>query len=324
MRDVKVLISAALPRGWDQNANLQGYVTTGFRTVLGEAQAEWAPYELAPARVAAFRPQLVLACGSCHPDQCEYLSLRRACDRVGAAFAFWLTDDPYEFDATAKVIGLVDHLFTNDLWASFHHQHPSVRHLPLAACPSLAREPARDPGPDVFFCGVGFPNRGRLLEELAPVLAKYRTEVYGSGWDTARLPFARNERIPAEELPDRYAAARAILNVGRSLNLANRRYQLPASTPGPRTFEAAMAGSCQLVYGESLEILDYFAVGDEVLLFDDPPEFERCLRRLRDDPGERHRIAAAARARCLKDHTYACRARTILAHAGLAPVSAAG
>ncbi len=327
MSDLKVLVSAALPRHLDHNAYLQSYIVSGFQTVLGNAQVSRATYELSPQRILVTRPDLVLVAGSCRSEECEFVSLRRACDRAGTLFAFWLMEDPYEFDSVHKITDLADHLFSNDRWSTLHYDRPNVWHLPLAACPSQAPPTAnglsakRD-GADVFFCGVGFPNRVGVLDDLTPVLKKYRTEIYGDEWDTTRFPFARNQRIPHEELASYYARSNTVLNLGRSHFYANQRYRLPPSTPGPRTFEAAMAGACQMMYVESLEILDYFVAGQEVLLFNDPPEFERLLVRTLEDPVWRQGIMKAAQARALRDHTYAERARTILRCVGLSEKNA--
>ncbi len=137
------------------------------------------------------------------------------------------------------------------------------------------------------------------------------------------LPFCRNERIPNERLADYYATSRVVLNLGRDFHLANRKYQLDSSTPGPRTFEAAMAGACQLMFAESLEILDYFRLDEEILLFDSPADFQQTLERLLAEPKHCRRIGAAAEERRLRDHTYAVRASQLLSRVGLSVVESA-
>ena len=80
-----------------------------------------------------------------------------------------------------------------------------------------------------------------------------------------------------------------------------------------------MAGSCQLLFADSLEVLDYFDVGREILLFDGPSDFSAQLDRLLADGELACSIGAAARRRALADHTYAARARRVLECTGLAP-----
>jgi spore maturation protein CgeB len=78
-----------------------------------------------------------------------------------------------------------------------------------------------------------------------------------------------------------------------------------------------MAGACQMIFVDSLEVLDYFNVDTEIVLCNNPSEFEFLLMDLLSNPEKRARIGAAARERCLKDHTYANRARRILVCTGI-------
>jgi len=176
---------------------------------------------------------------------------------------------------------------------------------------------------DVFFCGVAFANRIAIVRDLAPRLARCRSEILGTDWP-AELPFAHNRRLANAELADACAASTVTLSLGRNLHFANRRYQLDPSTPGPRTFEAAMAGTVQLHFADSLEITDYFADGEGVLLFDDPSSFAAQLDSLLADPGYARRIAEAGQARAMRDHTYARRAEVILQRCGMAVGTNAG
>ena len=146
-----------------------------------------------------------------------------------------------------------------------------------------------------------------MVSDLAPTLRQFRTEICGPGWDAAKLPFCRDEEVDTAGLTEAYASARVVLNVGRQGSPANDRYQLDPSTPAARTFEAAMAGCCQLYFADSLEVLDYFDLGTEILLFDDADDFRGQLTAILSD-GERQRsIGAAAQRRALAEHTYAHR-----------------
>jgi spore maturation protein CgeB len=216
---------------------------------------------------------------------------------------------------------VADHIFSNDRWASAHYHRENVWHLPVAAGPTY-HKPINQSSEgtmlrDVFFCGVGFSNRTRLLQDLSGALSKVHTEVFGDEWDLKDLPFVQNHRIPNDQLREYYSSSRIVLNIGRDFSYANRKYQLVPSTPGPRTFEAAMAGACQMMFVDSLEIMDYFSIDSEIVLFDGPGDFENKLTDLLNNSEKRNRIGAAARERCLKDHTYAARAREILSRIGL-------
>jgi spore maturation protein CgeB len=320
MHAVDILITGGTPDRTNTNIALRTLAAEGFADVLGKDRVVNVPFEIAAARVRISRPRLVLVFGSILLDQCEFSGLRWACDDAGSCLAFWLTDDPYEFDTSAKITGLADHIFSNDRWSAEHYHRDNVWHLPLAASPRAHTPwimPASKAQRDVFFCGVGYPRRARMLKDLRSILDRVHTEVLGERWDIEDLCFCKNERLPSEHLPQYYASSAVVLNIGRDFHYANRKYQLVPSTPGPRTFEAAMAGACQFFFVESLEVLDYFETDTEIILFNDPPEFEARLNELLEDVERRQRIGAASRARCLRDHTYAVRARQILKRVGV-------
>ncbi|BDB25192.1 glycosyltransferase [Cupriavidus sp. P-10] len=311
--DIKVLVCSASPDRVNHNAVLRNYVARGFEGVLQPGHVIATSLDSAVESAKRFRPDLIVVFGSCMPDSCDYTGLRTYCARSGASLVFWLHDDPYEFDFNYKIYRYADMIFSNDRWAAQHFDHPRVGHLPLAADRDAHFRPVgQDIARDVFFCGVGFPNRRQLVADCVPLLGNFKVEILGAEWDTA-LPFCRNERVHNEALPDLYASSRVTLNIGRRYNLANSRYSLDASTPGPRTFEAAMAGAVQCTYFEGPELLDHFDVGSEMLIFDSPAELAELVESMAGEPERRRSIAQAAQDRALRDHTYEARARSMLA-----------
>ena len=320
-KPTKVIVTNSMPDIFNFNVRFRGYIAEEFSTILGKEQVRHLPLEVAPSRVRSWDPELTLVLGSCKRDFSDYTELRSACDQTGSILAFWLHDDPYEFDSNAKILRIADFIFTNDRWASEHFHRENVFHLPLAASPTAhsprSRIPENQMQRDVFFVGVGFANRERMIKDLSQTLTKVKTEIFGSKWNIDELPFCRNQWIPNYQLQDFYASSRIVLNLGRDLNFTNSKYQLAPSTPGPRTFEAAMAGACQMIFADSLEVMDYFTVDTEIVLFNNPSEFEFVLMDLLQNPEKRARIGAAARNRCLNDHAYAHRAQKILACTGI-------
>jgi spore maturation protein CgeB len=259
-------------------------------------------------------PHLVLVFGSYLPDAVDYGRVAFACRRCGAHLAFWTHDDPYELDAFYKIVPYADTVFSNDKTCLKYYDHPEVFHLPLAGDPTDHFRPVQ-PGKtfsfDLLFCGVAFPHRLQMLEDLQPLLARWRVLVIGEGWPDG-FRGVRNFRVSNRRLADLYNVSLATLNVGRDFDLANRRFHAPASTPGPRTFEAALAGTVQLYFAASLEIEDYFRPGSEILLFDDPRQIPELLTELSENPGRASAIAKAAQQRALRDHTYGRRAEFII------------
>ncbi|MEC4596532.1 CgeB family protein [Burkholderia vietnamiensis] len=310
---MKVLIAGASPDAINNNAVLRGYVANGFRGLDKVADVTVCSLESATMIAKAAVPDLILVFGSCMPLEAHYLPLKQVAMDLGATMAFWLHDDPYEFDHAAKIVPLADIIFSNDKWTSTHYPHPHVVHLPLAADPNAHfRNFKTEKARDLFFCGVGFNNRVQLLRDCAAHLRDINVEVLGDGWPED-LGFAANRRIRNDVLPDMYASSLITLNVGRRHNLANERFNLDASTPGPRTFEAAAAGTVQCMFVEGLEISDYYDESSgEILLFDSPAELRQHCEMLKDDPAMAKRISLAAQARTLRDHTYQNRAEKIL------------
>ena len=266
-RALRVVIVGASPDWINRNAIMRRYVAEGFAELLGEDQVTESPLEAGPAVVDQLRPDLVVCFGSCMPDVVDYGPLRDICDRHGIKIAFWLHDDPYEFDAGHKAADVADWLFSNDRWSSFHHKHPQTFHLPMAASPRAHMMPWQpEKNTDVFFCGVAFSNRVQLLEDISPALERLRSRICGAEWPP-HIRLAHNQRLSNDELAQGYASSWITLNIGRNLHLANRRFQIDPSTPGPRTFEAALSGTVQMYFVEGLEITDYFEPDQEIILF---------------------------------------------------------
>lgn len=307
-----ILIVGASPDRINHNAVMRRYVCDGFNDVLGLNSSHHCSLENATKEIKFKKPSLVLIFGSCMPDVCDYGPIRDECDKHGVKLAFWLHDDPYEFDYNFRATEVADWIFTNDRWASLHYDHPRVRFLPMAASiRAHYRAWNEQKNHDVFFCGVGFPNRIALLLDLQSIFKKIRCCIKGADWP-ASLFLAQNQRLSNEEWSDVCASSNITLNIGRTLHLANKRYQLDATTPGPRTFEAAMAGTVQMMFVDGLEVLDFFEPEKEIILFDSPKDFSIKLEELLLDKDRLKSIAINAQNRAMRDHTYAVRAKEII------------
>ncbi|WP_082503851.1 glycosyltransferase [Methylobacterium sp. Leaf117] len=316
---VRIFVTSTTSDAINVNPAIRSYLIEGLIDRVGPAAVAHAPLELACERVQRLRPTLVIAVGSLVPDAAGLGALRRAVDAVGGQLAFWLTEDPYEFDYAFKAEILADIIFSNDGWAAHHYRHGSVHHLPLAASPTRHLRPIRPDLPRdiaVFFCGVAYPNRIALLRQADELLSRHPVEILGCDWP-ADLRCASNRRLTADEMADHAAAAWLTLNIGRDLDIANRRFALPQATPGPRTFEVALSGSTQLFFTTGLEICDVFEPEQEILLIDSPRDIARAIERVQDEPAAILAIAERAQRRALQDHTYACRAERILDLCGL-------
>src|SRR2546423_13549516 len=113
MSRIKVVITGGAAGQPDRASARRRHVSEGFEEQLGAGSVANMPLPLADLRVKTARPQLALVFGSVLADQCDYSALRHACDEIGCPLVFWITNDPYEFDAHTKIVGVADYLFTN-------------------------------------------------------------------------------------------------------------------------------------------------------------------------------------------------------------------
>ncbi len=311
----RVLVTSTFSDALNTNTTIRPCLAEGFGDILGKDRVLAVPLDLARDAIRRFRPDLVVAVGSIVPDGSDLRGLRRAADGVGAELAYWLHDDPYEFDYAFKAELTADIIFSNDSWAVHHYRHGNVHHLPLAA--SRARHlrdltAVSERETVVFFCGVAYPNRVALIRRADTVLSRHPVAILGTGWPSD-IRCAANRRLTPAEMADHAADARLTLNIGRDLDIANRRFALPPATPGPRTFEVALAGSAQLFFATGLEICDAFQPDREILLVDGVADIARAIERALDDPDAIQAIAMRAQIRALRDHTYTQRAARMLA-----------
>lgn len=312
MLNRSVLIVGASSDSISQNSVMRSFVCEGFNQVLGPESAYHCSLERAAHEVKLANPSLVLVFGSCMPDACDYGPLRDVCDKYGCVLAFWLHDDPYEFDYNFRATEVADWIFSNDRWAALHYEHPRVRFLPMAASVnSHYRVWNEFKEHDVFFCGVAFPNRVSIMSDLQSVLKDRRSFIIGAEWPSS-VVIAKNQRLNNAEWSNACATSHITLNMGRTLQLANKRYQLDATSPGPRTFEAAMAGTVQMMFVDGLEIVDFFEPEKEIILFDSPDDFSDKLESLLFDKERLRSIALAAQNRAIRDHTYSVRIKEMI------------
>ncbi len=317
---MRILLASGFPERLNVNRSIATDLTEAFVDLLGPDDVFHLDYAALDGQISRLQPNLVLLIGSALPVQSDYREISLACRACGAVFAFWTVEDPYEFDFRSKICRHADLVFSNDAWAVRFYDHRRVHHLPTAASPKRAHSlDTYDGRPiDVFFCGVGFRNRQMVVSDALPVLERYRSLILGENWPDDYRGIVFNRRIPEAELYSYYRSAACVLNIGRDFNPANNHRSLVAVTPGPRTFEAAMVGTVQIVWQPSAFMADYFASGSEYVAVQDIEQLSDALTWLLADKDAAKEIAGAAQRRALADHTYAVRVQTILSTAGLA------
>lgn len=250
------------------------------------------------------------------PNYCVESMLARA-RRTGAKTAIWLHDDPYEFDACTRVVDGVDLILTNDRSSLYHYnERTPVFHMPLAASRHFTQEPSPTRLHDFFFAGIPYSNRIRFFGEFVAALqvdeSKVRGLLLGPGWSLKQFDFAIDLRVETDELMRFYNESLVTIYLGRDLDLKNERYGIRSSTPGPRLFEAAGAGACQIVATPGLEVLDYFTPDEEIIFVDDAREAAAALLETKRDRDRSMKIGMNAHKRVMSEHLYVHRAKQIL------------
>lgn len=239
----------------------------------------------------------------------------RVCELSGHS-ALWLTDDPYVHAANVRFASIFDTVFTNDS-GSLAAYGAKGFHLPFAG-DAMQRRAVREAGwrYDLFFLGSAWPNRVEYLRELIRLT---------KGEQRFKIGLATNPYLPPVELPldpSEYSwkAANvqfcAFANESKATLLLHRTFategEARASTPGPRLFEAAIAGAAQISEGGVEEVSQYFEPGKEIVVVSSPEECADVLKRMSCDASYRNELARNAQKRAAAHHSYDHRIATLL------------
>lgn len=290
--------------------------------------AEVVVYEASPAGVAAALEAgagadvLVKASGVGVFDDALAAGVL-ASRRPGALTLFWDVDAPATLaelgDASTTTLRALvpefDAIFTygggpaieqryrrlgaRSCWSIYNAVDPEEHH-PVPAEPALAT--------DLLFLGNRLPDRETRVErfflEVAAAAPELRFTLGGSGWADKPVPVnvAKLGHVSTRDHNRLNCSARAVLNVSRKDMAA------AGFAPATRVFEAAGAGAC-LITDAWPGIEQFLTPGREVLVATDGAAVLAHLRAL--DPATSQRLGAAARARVLRDHSYASRALAI-------------
>lgn len=224
----------------------------------------------------------------------------------------WFTEDPYELPTNLKVCDRFDVVFTNDRECAGRYPVPA-HHLPLAAAPEInlfeaGTLPLRY---DLFFAGTAWPNRLQFLRDLRhhlpdlkmklelvtnPVLDSYITNL--------RDGFTFTNGVSIRNFSAFSGASAVTLVLPRRFSTSDKP-DAGSETPGPRLFEAAAAGACQLIDTRSLPIAnELYRSGEDFVGFETLEECVAGIRRLVGDRQARDAIAHAARERTRGEHLY--------------------
>jgi spore maturation protein CgeB len=216
----------------------------------------------------------------------------------------------------AASLEIYDHVFTQDsALVTLLRSASPTRQVSLlgAACDPAEHRPLtldereqQDLGSDLTYVGWAYPNRLRLFEGLLD----FDVRLWGMDWDQspALAGRFRNEPVHGLKKTKIYNAARIVVS------LQSTTYQIDGVTCRP--FEVAACGGFCLSEPKK-DLAAFFTPGEEMVTFDGLDDLRRKAAYYLAHDDERREIAARARARALREHTYEHRARQVAAAVGL-------
>lgn len=308
--------------------NPNRYIARGVFDALhaapGVRECMWAEYRSVADLASRGRFDLFLAFGG---EEADNAAVHKAA-RLARKSVIWFTEDPYEAMRNRALADHFDLAFSNDA-ASAAFYGSRGRHLPLAGDPARNFFALTDaPRPfDIFFAGTAWPNRLLFLDELRqrrPQL-RYRTLLVSNA---ALTPYvARYARqltfspgVPIREFCRLASLSQLTLTLPRKFATGGLQEDAASDTPGPRFFEVALAGSCQLVDAQTTPVAaTALNEGEEFVGFHKIDDCVAAIDALLAEPERVRAIARAAQERVMREHTYAQRVQALLREAQSTP-----
>lgn len=237
----------------------------------------------------------------------------------GVITVLWFMEDYLRFTYWKDVARYFDFVFTIQKGPCIDAIKAAgageVHYLPAACDPfvhapvHLSEEECKRWGSPISFVGAGYHNRQQMFAALADLPFK----IWGTEWPGCR-PFDKLVQEEGRRLtPAEYIKIFNSTNVNLNLHSSTERDGVEPNGDfvNPRTFELASAGAFQLVDERSL-LPEVFVPGKEVVTFNSTRDLKDKIQYYLAHPEQRQQIAAAARERVLRDHTYVHRLRQML------------
>ena len=310
---MRILVSSGTSDSINTNQRLRQRIAHGFQE-LGHFSMD-IPIEALHQQLELRDFDFLLITGSIADSSVNLSEVVRLARLKKVTVAFWLHDDPYEFDMHWRLDSFGCSVFSNEPnCIPYYSKSCRARSLALAASP--LDEPQApiitdaEPEVDLAFCGVAFPQRIAILRQLAN--AGFSVACWGDGWPDDLIG-AVNCRLGPIGLRNLYARCCFVLNLGREVQIANQSKQIASSTPGPRTFEAGLMGAVQLYLGQSPKITSYYTANDGVIPVRHTEEIRCLIKQAREQPEWRLKMSKAAIRRTRRDHLYRHRCHDLLA-----------
>ncbi|WP_102275724.1 CgeB family protein [Cytobacillus massiliigabonensis] len=229
--------------------------------------------------------------------------------------AIWFTEDPYFMDQTAELSRHYDFVFTIDTAAlDFYRNngHTHAYHLPLATEPDIfmPKEMVEKLKSDLCIVGYPYPDRVQSIQFLLQN-TPYIIRVVGN-WKKPLYYYQHNPKLIINEgwvkpsiAADFYNCAKITLNTHRPFNLKHNQNRLgiKGKSINNRTFDVAACEAFQLIEFKE-DLPNHFVEDEEIAVFRSNDELLKKIDYYLQNDSERQSMAAKARNRVLKDHTF--------------------
>ncbi len=240
--------------------------------------------------------------------------------KKGVITVLWFMEDYLRFTYWKDVARYFDFVFTIQKGPCIEAIKAAgageVHYLPAACDPfihapvALTEEEKARWGSPISFVGAGYHNRQQMFAYMADMPFK----IWGTEWPTCR-PFNKMVQEEGRRLtPAEYVKIFNATDINVNLHSSAERDGVDpfGDFVNPRTFELASAGAFQLV-DERTHLPELFTAGKDLVTFKDVGDLKEKIRYYLHHPEERARIAANARERVIREHTYVHRMKEMLA-----------
>lgn len=269
------------------------------------------PQNLSSSMISKFHPDIMLVVHGTRTP----LHLVRAAKARGATTVLWLIEDPYEIDHhRGRMVACYDYVFTNEQQAVNEYNHPRVFYLPWCCNPRVHKRipVSGDYISDICFVGMGFANRVKILNEIAPFLKRFNLKLIGnwSRWGAELHPDLEKFVIPVIdnfwEVQKYYNGARINLNIHRDPidPPAGNSKGVTAISPNDRTFALAGCSVFQIVDKTRPGLWECFTEEAEIVGFENPEDLAQKIKFFISKPELREAIGSLAQKRAYFEHMF--------------------
>ncbi|HBT17680.1 MAG TPA: hypothetical protein DEB05_12095 [Firmicutes bacterium] len=292
---------------------------------LGYKVRQISPQRLSSRIIKEFQPDVLLVAhgNRTAPEQVRYA---RA---LGVKTVLWLVEDPYEIDLhRGEMVEAYDLVFTNERQAVAEYKRAQVFYLPWCCNPEVHRQLSvgEEYQSDLCFVGMGFPNRLKVINSLAPLLKRLKVKLIGEWNRWGKLdPVLQQFVLPVVndfyEVQKYFNGAKINLNIHRDpVNPPSGNSKgVGATSPNDRAFALAGCGAFQIADRTRPDLFECFQTDKEIVFFSNADDLAWKIECFLSKPELLKKIGKAAQKRAYLYHTFQHRLKEVFAKLGGLP-----